>query len=84
MIIDQAERFCNHTVTANLDNEPELCREAAKMLPGLVAECKRLDASLKAARLTAINRRNIQAAGEYECWKHYVDTVLRPRWEAGQ
>lgn len=23
-------------------------------------------------------------AGEDECWNHYVDTVLRPRWEAGQ
>ena len=40
---------------------------AIDLLPGLVAECKRLDASLKAARLTAINRRNIQADLEAEC-----------------
>ena len=39
-IIAQAEAWCNATVTAPLETEPELCIDGARMLPQLLAEAK--------------------------------------------
>lgn len=43
MIIAQAEAWCNATVTASLETEPELCLDGARLLPQLLAEAKRLE-----------------------------------------
>ena len=77
-IIAQAEAWCNATVTAPLETEPELCIDGARMLPQLLAEAKRLsEISLNAISVSskALRKAHKQAirAGNFrkdrDAWK---------------